>query len=124
MMCQAPQDAVPLVGWVTQAMLRSAFILLWPLLAVLLAVLPGCGAKVDLAAERHAKAVKALIDLGAEVRDVEDEVTHDRGTYVILFREHFTSEGRVREEVLKLTPDAIAAANQDQPGTDDAPETH
>lgn len=99
---QAPQDAVPLVGWATQAMLRSTNIISWPLLAVLLVILPGCGAKVDLAAERHAKAVKALIDLGAEVRDVQDEVTQDRGTYVILFREHFTSEGRVQEEVLKL----------------------
>ena len=71
MMCQASQDAVALVDWVTQAMLRSANIISWLLLAVLLAVLPGCGAKVDLAAERHAKAVKALIDLGAEVRHPE-----------------------------------------------------
>ena len=30
----------------------------------------------------------------------------------------------MREEVLKLTPEAIAAANQDQPGTDEASETH
>ncbi len=101
MMCQAPQGAVPLAGWVTRAMLRSANINLWLLLAVWLAILPGCGAKVDLAAERHAKAVKALIDLGAEVRDIDDEVTHDRGTYVTLFREHFTTEGRVQENVLK-----------------------
>lgn len=102
MMCRAPQDAVSLMGWVTQAMFRSRHIITWPVLALLLAILPGCGAKVDLAAERHAKAVKALIDLGAEVRDVDDDVTHDQGTYVVLFREHFTPEGRVREEVLKL----------------------
>lgn len=102
MMCRAPQDAVSLAGWVTQAMFRSRHTITWPVLALLLAILPGCGAKVDLAAERHAKAVKALIDLGAEVRDVDDEITHDRGTYVVLFREHFTPEGRVREDVLKL----------------------
>lgn len=102
MMHHAAQDALPFDGRGTQAMLRTVNVFWWPLLTVLLAILPGCGTAVDLAAERHAKAVKALIDLGAEVRDVEDEVTHDRGTYVILFREHFTSEGRVQENVLKL----------------------
>ena len=67
-MCRAPQEAVPLTGRFTQAILRSANILSWPVFVALLMILPGCGATVDLAAERHAKAVKALIDLGAEVR--------------------------------------------------------
>lgn len=86
----------------TQAMFRSAQIFPWLVFTLLLAFLPGCGKPVDLAADRHAKAVKALIDLGAEVREIEDEVTRDRGTYVVLYREHMTSEGRVRDEVLKL----------------------
>lgn len=30
----------------------------------------------------------------------------------------------MREEVLKLTPDAIAAANREESGTDSTPETH
>lgn len=90
-------------GRVTQVKSRFAhFLPVQLLLVVLSAVLPGCGKTVDLAAERHAKAVKALIDLGAEVRDVEDEVTHDRGTYVSLFREHFTPEGQVHDDVLSL----------------------
>lgn len=67
-----------------------------------LMLLPACQPATDLAAESHAKAVKALIDLGAEVRDVEDEVSHDRGTYVFLFAEHFNHEGQVRDEVLIL----------------------
>lgn len=73
--------------------------------ALLLMLLPACQSVTDLDDERHAKAVKALIDLGAEVRDVEDEVSHDRGTYVFLFAEHFTREGKVRDEVLNLIRD-------------------
>ncbi len=65
----------------------------------------GCSAPVDLAAERHARAVKALIDLGAEVRDAEDEVSHERGTFVFLFPEHFTHEGRLEPKVLDLVRD-------------------
>lgn len=101
MIRRASQDAVLLTRWAIQMKLRFTHVITWLLLAVL-PISAGCGAKVDLAAERHAKAVKALIDLGAEVRDVEDDVTHDRGTYVILFREHFTPEGQVHDDVLKL----------------------
>ena len=72
------------------------------LFAWLLMLLPACSSTTDLASERHAKAVKALIDLGAEVRDVQDEVSHDRGTYVFLFPEHFTHDGKVQNEVLIL----------------------
>ena len=74
----------------------------WWLLALLLMLLPACHSATDLASERHAKAVKALINLGAEVRDVQDEVSHDRGTYVFLFAEHFTHDGKVQNEVLTL----------------------
>lgn len=102
MIRRVSQAAVPLTGPVTPAKLRSARVMSGHLLAVLLMMLPGCGAAVDLAAERHAKAVKALINLGAEVFDVEDEVTHDRGTYVRLFREHFSPGGQVQDDVLKL----------------------
>jgi hypothetical protein len=70
--------------------------------AVLLCLLPACHSATDLASDRHAKAVKALIDLGAEVRDVEDDVSHDRGTLVYLFPEHFSRDGKVRDEVLLL----------------------
>ena len=66
----------------------------WWLLALLLMLLPACHSATDLASERHAKAVKALINLGAEVHDVQDEVSHDRGTYVFLFAEHFTHDGK------------------------------
>ncbi len=75
------------------------------LFALLLMLLPACQSTTDLASERHARAVKALIDLGAEVRDVEDEVSHDRGTYVFLFAEHFTHEGKVHDEVRTLIRD-------------------
>ncbi len=94
------QGLAPMAGWITRTMRRftSPASALW--LAMLLIAVPGCGKEVDLAAERHAKAVKALIDLGAEVRDEEDEVTHDRGTYVILYREHVSSDGRLHDEVL------------------------
>lgn len=61
--------------------------------------LPACSAPVDLAAERHAKAVKALIDLGAEVNDIEDEVSLDKGTFIQLFGEHFSPGGRVDDKV-------------------------
>ena len=77
----------------------------WWLFALLVMLFPACQATTDLAADRHAKAVKALIDLGAEVRDVEDEVSHDRGTYVFLFAEHFTRDGKVQNEVLILIRD-------------------
>ena len=96
------KDLVPLVGRAAQSIrcFTRAGSTLW--LALLLMTLAGCGKVVDLAAERHAKAVKALIDLGAEVKDVEDEVTHDRGTYVILYREHFSPDGRLHNDVLTL----------------------
>lgn len=87
---------------VNQVMLRSAMTVVWLSLALLMTTLSGCGKSADPAAQRHAKAVKALIDLGAEVRDIEDEVTHDHGTYVVLFSEHFTHEGKVHDDVLKL----------------------
>jgi hypothetical protein len=74
----------------------------WWRCLLLVMLLPACHAKTDLAADRHARAVKALIDLGAEVRDVEDEVSLDRGTYVYLFAEHFTRDGKVQNEVLIL----------------------
>ncbi|MFM9959711.1 MAG: leucine-rich repeat domain-containing protein [Planctomycetaceae bacterium] len=70
--------------------------------AWLLILLPACQPAKDLASERHAKAVKALIDLGAEVRDVEDEVSHDHGTYVFLYAEHFNREGQMHDNVLTL----------------------
>lgn len=79
---------------------RIAFVRACWLVVLLIAGISGCGEAVDLAAQRHAKAVKALIDLGAEVQDVEDEVTHDRGTYVTLFREHFSPDGRVHDDIL------------------------
>ena len=102
MIGRVTQEVVPLPGWATQSVCRltHAASTLW--LALLLMTLLGCGKAVDLAAQRHAKAVKALIDLGAEVKDVQDEVTHDRGTYVILYREHFSSDGKLHENVLKL----------------------
>jgi hypothetical protein len=68
----------------------------------------GCASAHDLAAERHAKAVQALLDLGAEVRDVDDEIAHERGTFVSLFREHFTHEGHIEEQVLALIRDIQA----------------
>lgn len=74
----------------------------WCLLAMLLMFLPACHSATDLASERHAKAVKALIDLGAEVRDVEDEVSQERGTYVFLYAEHFTQDGNVSGDILTL----------------------
>ena len=80
----------------------------WWLFALLLMLLPACHSATDLASERHAKAVKALINLGAEVRDVEDDVSHDRGTYVFLFAEHFTHDGKVQNEVLILIRDIQA----------------
>lgn len=102
MILQVPQRAGWLADAVTLAMGPFSSLVRGVLWSVLLGILPGCAAKVDLAAERHAKAVKALIDLGAEVRDVEDEVTHDRGTYVSLYREHITPEGKVHNDVLTL----------------------
>ncbi len=68
----------------------------------------GCASTRDLAAERHAKAVQALLDLGAEVRDAEDEFAHERGTFVLLFREHFTREGHIEDKVLALIRDIQA----------------
>lgn len=97
-----PPKAVWLAAAAPKTMPTFAWVLRRVLWSVLLGILPGCGAQTDLAAERHAKAVKALIDLGAEVRDIEDEVTHDRGTYVSLFREHFTPDGKIHNDVLTL----------------------
>ncbi|MBC7817945.1 MAG: hypothetical protein IAG10_13725 [Planctomycetaceae bacterium] len=88
-------------GW-NRAESRSPHFAKWWLFAVLLMLLPACHSATDLASERHAKAVKALIDLGAEVRDVEDEVSQDRGTYVFLYAEHFTHDGKVQDEILTL----------------------
>ena len=105
MIPRVPQKVALVDCWMSQVQLRFLQIAVWPLLVVLLA---GCGPAVDLAAQRHARAVKALIDLGAEVFDVEDEVTHDRGTYVLLFREHFTPEGKVHDDVLKHIREIIA----------------
>ena len=99
---RAMQEDVLLSGRRIQGMLQSATNVARLWLVLVLACLSGCGKTTDLAAGRHAKSVKALIDLGAEVRDVEDEVTRDRGTYVILFREHFTPDGKVHGDVLKL----------------------
>ncbi len=65
----------------------------------------GCGGTVDLAAERHAKAVKALLNLGADVRDEEDEASHEHGTFVILFAEHLTRDGRIEDRILVLIRD-------------------
>lgn len=92
------------------------------LFAVLICSLSGCQKVADLAAERHAKAVKALINLGAEVQDIEDEVTHDRGTYVILYREHFTPDGRIHNDVLKLIREiqALFLGVTNTPVSDDA----
>lgn len=67
---------------------------------VALLLVAACCSSADLAAERHARAVKALIELGAEVQDVVDEVSQDRGTYVTLFAEHLTFDGRIRDEIL------------------------
>ncbi len=102
MIRRVPQNPVSFTSRVTPAKLQSARFISWLLFALLPTIFLGCGATVDPAAERHAKAVKALIDLGAEVFDVEDEVTHDRGTYVLLFKEHFTTDGQVQGDVLKL----------------------
>jgi hypothetical protein len=75
----------------------------WSVLAsLLLAILPACQPPPDTAADRHAKAVKALINLGAEVFDDEDKVAHEQGTFVVLFHEHFTREGLIQSEVLRL----------------------
>ncbi len=84
-------------GWLVVALLVAGAFGPW-----------GCASAHDLAAERHAKAVQALLDLGAEVRDVEDEIAHERGTFVILFREHFTHEGHIEEQVLALIRDIQA----------------
>ncbi len=102
MIRRVPQNPVQFAGWVTVLKLRTARFTSWLLLVLMLTSFPGCGATIDPAAERHAKAVKALIDLGAEVFDVADEVTHDRGTYVLLFKEHFSGDGQVQGDVLKL----------------------
>ena len=83
------------------ARLARAVLVVW----LVTASVCGCSASVDLAAERHARAVKALINLGAEVRDVEDEVSHERGTFVYLFPEHFTHEGYLEPNVLNLVRD-------------------
>lgn len=93
-----------------------------PWLLALLLVLPACNSAKDLAAEKHAKAVKALINLGAEVRDVEDEVSHDRGTYVVLFAEHFTHDGKLHDEILTLIREiqALFLEVSDTPIKDDA----
>lgn len=99
---RAMQEDILLSGRRIQGMLQSATNVARLWLVLVLACLSGCGKTTDLAAGRHAKSVKALIDLGAEVRDVEDEVTRDRGTYVILFREHFAPDGKVHGDVLKL----------------------
>ncbi len=119
---RATQNVAPMPGGITRTMPRfkNSTSALW--LAMLLASLPGCGKEVDLAAERHAKAVKALIDLGAEVRDAEDEVTHDRGTYVILYREHVSSDGRLHEDVLTHIREiqALFLGLTNTPITDDA----
>ncbi len=64
-----------------------------------------CTSVPDTAAERHAKAVKALIDFGADVRDVDDEIAQERGTFVFLFAEHITREGRIEDPILTLLQD-------------------
>jgi len=102
MIRRVTQICVTFIAGMTLAKLPAARFSGWLLPVWILMSLPGCGATIDPAAERHAKAVKALIDLGAEVFDVEDEVTHDRGTYVLLFKEHFASDGQVQGDVLKL----------------------
>jgi hypothetical protein len=88
----------------------------------LLTIAAACHSTRDLANERHARAVKALIDLGAEVRDVEDEVSHERGTYVFLFAEHLDRDGKVRDEVLSLIRDirALFLDLSDTPVKDEA----
>ena len=74
----------------------------WFKWAVLLLLLPACHSAKDLASDRHAQAIKALLDLGAEVRDVDDEVSQEHGTYVVLYAEHFAQDGKVIGDVLAL----------------------
>ena len=122
MIHRAAQDLVPLAGWVAQSIRCLSHAPSTLGLALLLMTLPGCGKAVDLAAERHAKAVKALIDLGAEVKDVQDEVTQDRGTYVVLYREHFSPDGRLHSDVLTLIREiqVLFLGVVNTPVTDDA----
>lgn len=82
---------------------RSFEVRLWSALAsLLLMTIPACEPPPDTAADRHARAVKALINLGAEVFDDEDKVAHEQGTFVVLFHEHLTREGLVQAEILRL----------------------